>query len=107
MKMLKRSLIGCANLGGNRVRRFAFGMAPAIALLLFLPQARAGLTNCFINVPVLDAGSYDVFGEHDSLDQLLLTGKYSSYQSARNPHRSWLVFRIPEFPGTLTNAVLY
>jgi hypothetical protein len=73
-------------------------------LLLPFSMAGAGLTNVVINVRTLDLGSYDIHGDHDTLDQHCTAGK-TDYDNGRYPWRHWIAFHIPEFPGTLTGAV--
>ncbi len=79
-----------------------------VALFILLAAglaARAGVTNLTVSLPLIDFGNYDGNGEHGALEQDPTAGKVS-YQPGRNPRRSWLAFSIPNFPGTITGAVL-
>ena len=79
---------------------------PALVILIAAClTAHAAVTNVTISVPLLDFGNYGGNGEHNALEQDPTAGKIFS-QPGRNPRRSWLAFHVPEFPGTLTGAVL-
>jgi hypothetical protein len=83
----------------------ASGMATSMVAALTVLTNGVMLTNVTIAIPAFDSGNYDGNGEHDSMDTDAVAGRHT-YLDGRNPRRNWLAFHIPDFPGTLTGAVL-
>src|SRR5678815_2599421 len=80
-------------------------IAGLLALAIMLPTARGQQISVLLNIQVLDDGSYDAYGESDPRRDSGGAG-FGALSHVRGPMHSYLVFHIPPFAGTVTNAYL-
>src|ERR1041385_4115582 len=86
---------------------FQIGLLSLAFLATISPRsAEAAQASCTIEVPAIDSGFYDVYGDRDARQQFGFNG-FGAGSHVSGPSRSFLAFHIPQFTGTITNATVW